>query len=199
LRWPTVTISKKTIKIATFIILIATCALFLFIYYKSSRENHKIESKYSGISLPDNLSQAEVVLKVYGKIGKAVPALFDLKTMQSFSADTFEIYDPWDKERQEYKGPRIIDILEFLELDDAAKEIEVVARNNYKIVIHIDDLKRYGHIFSYSMNGKLYSEYEGKKNKGPLAIAIDFEGHPEMDMEIYKHQLVWLVETVTVK
>jgi hypothetical protein len=191
-------LTKKSTLIILSVFILIIGVLLIVLWYVPSRQDGP-SATTSHITLPPNLAPEDVVLTVKGKIRKANPALFDLTTIQAFQPITFTIFDPWDKQEQTYEGIPIIDILQFLEMENSAETIEVVARNGYEIVIRIDDLKRYTYIFSYAMNGKLYNEYTDSQNKGPLAIAIDFSSNAEIDVEIYKHQFVWFVETVTVR
>jgi hypothetical protein len=190
---------KSTLIILSVFILTIGVLLIVLWYVPSRQEGPSVTTSFAHITLPSNPAPEHVVLTVNGKIRKANPALFDLTTIQAFQPITFTIFDPWDKQEQTYEGTPVIDILQFLEMENSAETIEVVARNGYEITINVDDLKQYTYIFSYAMNGKLYNEYTGSQNKGPLAIAIDFSRNAEIDIEIYKHQLVWFVETVTVR
>lgn len=190
---------QKVILIVAVFVMILGAAIFVVLNKTHHQGNDSGKPGFTGITLPENIPPEKIVLTVKGKIRKATPALFDLKTIRSFQPVTFTTFDPWDQQEQTYQGVPIIDVLEFLEMDESAEDIEVVAKNEYTIVINIKDLRRYNHIFSYAMNDKLYKEYEGSQNKGPLAIAIDFSGNSDIDIEIYKHQLVWLVDTVTVR
>ena len=138
------------------------------------------------------------VLTISGKIegGKAVGmTLSDIRALPPVTIATF---DPWDRRERTYVGPRILDILKKVGYAPTAQRIRIHASNDYEIPILIKDLKRLGHILSYEMDGKPYAEYEQPGNKGELAVAIDF-GKSDVDMEIYKHQLVWWVDAIVVE
>jgi len=164
-----------------------------------------IESTESGLNIEEvaalsaklNNSNAELIVK--GKINPLNPAYFDLDTLRKFQPMSFEIANHWTGVKEKYTGIPIIDLLKFLGIDESASTIEVIATNEYRISIKIRDLKRYEYVLSYELNDKVYAELQPKFDKGPLAIAINFDKHPEIDREIYKHQLVWFVNTIIVK
>ena len=141
----------------------------------------------------------KIELTVKGKINKLNPAYFDLKTFMQLKARSFNTKNHWTGESNKFTGVSFIGLLELLGLESTASYVDVIASNDYRISIKISDLKKYDYLLAYKLNNKLYSEHDPKDDKGPIAIAINFEKHPELDWEIYKHQLVWFVETIIVK
>ena len=151
------------------------------------------------ITLPQNLDEKETVLTVTGKIGKTSIARFDLETLELFPKKSFVTYDPWDNQEREYEGLLLSDLLRFLEIAPSATRIEVHARNDYKAVIGVKDVDEIGYLLAYKMDGKYFHELDGKNNKGPLCVAIDFNTHKDIDIEVYKQNLVWWVNIITIK
>ena len=151
------------------------------------------------ITLPQNLDEKETVLTVTGKIGKTSIARFDLETLELFPKKSFVTYDPWDNQEREYEGLLLSDLLRFLEIAPSATRIEVHARNDYKAVIGVKDVDEIGYLLAYKMDGKYFHELGGKNNKGPLCVAIDFNTHKDIDMEVYKQNQVWWVNIITIK
>lgn len=164
---------------------------------RTDAEGRKTAEK--NIVLPEDPNPEDVVLTVEGLIHGPTPARFDLATIKKFKPVSFTNFDPWDKKDRKYTGVDIMDILEFLGLDDSARFIDIKAANGYSVSVDIHDMRSDCHIFSYAMDGREYAAYAGKENKGPLAVAIDFTAHPDLSVDVYKHQLVWFVQTVTVK
>ncbi len=152
-----------------------------------------------GIELPARVTEDDAVLVVKGKIRKANPAYFDLETIMLFAPVSFDVRDAWKGSSSTYTGTSLHDLLQFLEVEDSASVLDVIASNGYKVSIRIEDVNRYEYILSYKLNSRLYQNYEEDRNRGPLAIAINFEKYPELDYEIYKHQLVWYVKTILVR
>ncbi len=139
----------------------------------------------------------KVVVTITGKTANGVPVGLTLSDVRALPASTFTTFDPWDRIKRTYVGPRILDVLSKAGWDPAARRIIVHASNDYEIPILIDDLERIGHILSYEMDGKPYAAYRPPANKGNLAVAIDFSSSG-IDMEIYKHQLVWWVDAIVI-
>ncbi|MDM8548840.1 hypothetical protein QUF72_02130 [Desulfobacterales bacterium HSG2] len=162
------------------------------------QENHT-EPSLKGIEMPKHLNSDGAEVIVRGKINKVNPAFFDLDTLMKFPCVSFEEKNAWKNEVQSYVGASLWQVLRFLEPDPSATLIDVIAANDYKASIRIADIRKYEYILSYKLNGKLYKQHEPARDKGPVAIAINFGKHPELPREIYKHQLVWYVRTIIVK
>ncbi len=156
-------------------------------------------SSNNGITIPGHLTDLTATLVVKGKITRANPAFFDMETLMKFKPKSFETTNHWTGEKEKYTGIGFMDFLNFLEPDKSATIIDVIAINDYKASIRIDDLKQFEYLLSYKLNDRLYADHESKKNKGPIAIAINFDKHNNLDREVYKHQLVWFVKTIIVR
>jgi len=151
----------------------------------------------SAISM--KIAPDKVELTVKGKINKLSPARFDLDTLMKLKSAYFETTNHWTGQKEKFTGVSFISLLQFLGLDASASNVEVIATNSYRITIKISDLKKYDYLLSYKLNDKLYSEHDPKNDKGPIAVAINFDRHPELNREVYKHHLVWFVETIIVQ
>ncbi|MBT4290655.1 MAG: hypothetical protein HOD92_25290 [Deltaproteobacteria bacterium] len=186
----------KTAKILSALLIFICVTVFLNVILFAGNER---ESDLVHINLPENLGPEKIILKVEGKINKANPAYFDLETIKKFPAVSFKSFDPWDKKKRIYEGVRIIDLITFLKIDNSVTRIEVIAKNNYKAVISVKDLRKFNHILSYKMDDQYYNKLSGKENKGPLSVAINFDAQADIDIDIYKHQVVWWVSRIIVK
>ena len=142
--------------------------------------------------------EAGADLVVKGAIGRS-PALFSLEALMQRPPVTIVQKSTLTGKTNRYTGASMIDVLTSLNLQPNASVVEVIAANDYKATIKLSDLKRYTYVLSYKMDGKLYKDQPLRFNKGPLAIAIDFINHPELDFDIYKHQQVWFVKTIIVR
>lgn len=151
------------------------------------------------VALSSRLDSDDADLIVKGKIISPRSIYLSMDTIERLTPVSFVKTNHWTKEKEKYTGVSLIALLDFLGLNDSASSIEIIADNDYRISIKISELRKYEYILSYKLNDKLYSEHPPQKNRGPLAIAINFDKHPELDYEIYKHQLVWFVNTMIVK
>jgi len=163
------------------------------------REARAGTGAFGNITLPQGLEKEEIVLTVKGKIGKGPVVQFDMKTIEMLPRMSFTTYDPWDSQDRLYEGVRLSDLLRFLEIDSSAKEVEVHARNDYQTVFSVEDLDRIGYLLAYRMDGEYFNKFDDKRNKGPLAIAIDFNTKKEIDVNIYKHNMVWWIDVIRVR
>lgn len=156
-------------------------------------------SEFEAVKLPQYINAENADLTIKGLVKAANPAYLNLETIMDMPQRTFTTYDPWDKKTQQYTGVEIYDLLKYLGLEKSATYIEIIAANDYRIPIKVEDLEKYDYILSYKVNGTLYSEVEAYKKKGSLAVAINFDGNKNMEIEVYKHQLVWQVIMIIVK
>ena len=178
-------------------ILVAIIGLPLHLFAGETKtETTLTREKIIVLSAKLNSNSADLIIE--GKINTPNPAFFDLATLKKIPPHSFEVINRWTGAKEKYTGVAIIDLLNILGLDGTASSIEVLAANEYRISITLKDLRRYEYILSYKLNDIMYSEHQPKYNKGPLAIAINFDKHPEIDREIYKHHLVWFVSTIVV-
>ena len=142
---------------------------------------------------------AKAVLTIDGKLQGKELVKFDLIKLTQLPSESFNVTHPLTKEVDRYAGISLKDILSNLGISSEATYILVRASNNYKSAVRIKDINRFEYLLSYKKNNKFYDELPANQNKGPLAIVINFDKHPELDYDIYKHQLVWFVEKITVK
>jgi hypothetical protein len=153
---------------------------------------------FSAVTLPQNISPEEAVLTVSGKI-KNGPVYLDMETVMRMPQISFIIDDPWDKKRQEYSGVPLYAFLRFLGMEEDAEYIELSAANGYKVSVKARDLQRYEYILAYKIDGTLLTESEEYTSKGNVIVALNFEKDEDIDVEIYKSQLVWQLEAIRVR
>jgi hypothetical protein len=139
----------------------------------------------------------DVILTVEGP-GNNDPVTLSEKQIRQLPRTSYLTYDPWDKQEREYTGIPLLALLNHINRLDGVTIVDLIARNNYKVKIRIEDLQLYGHILSYEMDGEDYSVLKDD-NKGPLAVAVKMEGVDEGDMLRIKNQFVWWLERVVLK
>lgn len=146
------------------------------------------------LSIPCNAAAGDIVLRVEGP-GDAPPIAFTEAEIRAFPAKIFSTFDPWDKKERTYTGVPILALLEKIDRLKGVRFVEVAAKNDYKAKFTVGDLRKYGPILSYEMDGKDYAML-GEDDKGPLAVAIQMESVPEADRIIAKNGLAWWVEKI---
>lgn len=141
----------------------------------------------------------EAVLIVDGKLKENNLIKFDMDSLLQLPAVTFGVSHPRSGNKNQYTGILLDEFLDNLGLASEAEYVIIKASNDYKAAVKIEDINRYEYLLSYKKNGKLYEQLPADQNRGPLAIVINFDKHSKLDYDIYKHQLVWFVESITVK
>lgn len=86
---------------------------------------------------------------VKGKINKANLTYFDLQIIMNFQPVTFEIKNTWKNSIEKYTGSALRDVLQFLEVDESATALDVIASNDYRMLITMEDELKYEYILSY--------------------------------------------------
>jgi hypothetical protein len=74
-------------------------------------------------------------------------------------------------------------------------EMDVVAINDYKIIIPLDDLQNSGMLFATRKNGKAMSVRE----KGPVFVIYPFSSRPELDNEVIYARSIWQIKSIHFK
>ncbi len=139
----------------------------------------------------------EVVLTVIDQKGPTEKT-FTESQIRALPSVLITTFDPWDNKTRRYKGCRVLSLVETLRSPTSVRGIEVVAKNDYRATIALDDISRYNHILSFEMDGRDYAEL-GEDNKGPLAIAVRMEDVEKADKAKVKNQLVWWVTQIIIR
>lgn len=148
---------------------------------------------------PTDMPVGQVVLTIHGKVGTRHPVLLDDKTLVALPTTTFSCLDPWDGKKHEFTGVLLSEILGWAGIQSDATRITVTGRNRYSIPIRRVDYEKYRYILAWKIDGHYFGDEEATKNRGFAIVAIDFAKHPQLDPELYKHQLVWQAIDVLVE
>jgi hypothetical protein len=152
--------------------------------------------------LPEGLTKETADLQIRRAAGATSPdatsgpVFLDLGTLRSLPATTFETYDPWDEKRERFTGVSLYRLLEWTGALDEESDITVIAENGYESQIKVTDLRRYGYILAYMIDDVYLGEAEDLTKKGTFVIAINFDEHTDLPVEIYKSHLVWQVAEI---
>ncbi len=142
---------------------------------------------------------SKTLLTIKGNFKSGNTLEFTMDELMRLPQTEFKVTSRRTHKQDVYQGVSLTDLLDRTTTVNTVSVVEVVAENDYHALIKIEDIKRYEYLLSYKKNGLFYWELELSENKGPLAIAINFDKYPEMDWEIYKHQLVWFVKEMIIK
>lgn len=148
-------------------------------------------------TLPKGLTKETADLQIRRAGGSTNgPVLLDLETLCSLPAITFETFDPWDEKRERFTGVSLYRLLEWTGMSEEETDITVIAENGYESQMKVTDLRRYGYILAYMIDGAYLGETDGLTKKGNFVIAINFDKHTDLPVEIYKSHLVWQVAEI---
>jgi hypothetical protein len=148
------------------------------------------------IRLPSGLSAETADLAIRGSLGEGSPVLLDLATIMSFPAYSFTSIDGWDGKTHKYTGALLEDVMSRIGMAASATRITVTAKNKYTIPIRRSDYEKYGYLLAWKIDDHLFGDEPATRNRGKLAIAIDFASHADLDPQVFKHQLVWQVNDI---
>lgn len=137
---------------------------------------------------------SDVILEVKTIDNKSVFQFTDAE-IRRLPQVTFSTFDPWDNKQRRYTGTPVIHLLKHIQMDRTISLIQIIAHNDYKAKMTMNEIKKYNPILSYEMDGKRYASH-GKENKGDLAVAIKMEAVDEPDLIRAKNQLVWWIKTI---
>jgi hypothetical protein len=135
-------------------------------------------------------------LAIGGMVGAGSAVFMDLAAVMALPARSFACVDPWDGKPHRFTGALLSDLLARAGIDRASTRITVTAKNKYSIPIRRADYEKFGYILAWKLDDALFAADKATRNRGKLIIAIDFAGHPELDPQLYKHQLVWQVNGI---
>jgi hypothetical protein len=179
------------------IVLFAVSALALFGGCDSRRSS--VQDRFSRVIVPAGVAAEKSVLVLSGRIAGGAPVQLALDTLLKFPSTSFTTTDPWDQKEHRFEGVLLHPLLVRFGMDAEAALVEVSAANGYQATIRVQDLRRYGHLLAYRMDGALTSTLADLTKRGALQIALDFQGQPGLSPDLYKHQLVWQVVRITVR
>ena len=140
--------------------------------------------------------QADLVIDGSGVDG---PLSLDLDFLMSLPAETFRCVDPWDGEEHSYTGVSLVRLLDSCGMSPDARRVDVLAANGYSAPVTTDDLRKYSYILAYEMDGETFEAAGSLAKRGKLIIALDFTDAEDLDVDVYKHQLVWQVNRIEVE
>lgn len=137
----------------------------------------------------------EVVLKLDGNIsvmnqGEALA--FDMQTLESLGLVSFNVFDPWQEQRDSYTGVLLSDLLGAAGAVDAT-EITVTAVDGYAPTIQLSDLGEWPVLIATK---RRYDQLT-PSTLGPTRLIFPYDGFPNSDFA--QNNSVWMIDTITVR
>lgn len=150
----------------------------------------------SGFVNAQDLPTGKVILTISGKIARHNTSdgrfQFDMDMLDELAQYEFVTHTPWSKGANSYMGPKMSDVLKYVQADQQS-ELILVALNDY----HAD--------FQWSLAGDaiLATRENGKKmrvrKKGPIWVVVPFDERPELNKPRIHAQLVWQLTSIEVR
>ncbi len=137
-----------------------------------------------------------VVLTVSGNItqtNQGKNAVFDMAMLEALQQRTTRTATPWHAGVVEFKGPLGRALM--AAVGAKGEQLTIVAHNDYKSKMPVDDLNKHDVIFATRQNGELMT----LRNKGPLFVIYPFDEVPALKSEVYFNRSVWQIKSIQVE
>jgi hypothetical protein len=134
-----------------------------------------------------------VLLTVKGAIERTNAdgkAELDLAMLEKIGTSQVQTSTPWTDGRPTFEGVRMRDLLE--RLGAHGPTVTVVALNDYKMQIPVDDFMSYPVLLAFRMDGKKLRVRE----KGPLWLVYPQDEFPELQNKPTQAKWVWQVKEI---
>jgi hypothetical protein len=138
----------------------------------------------------------KAILTVTGKISvtnQANAAAFDRAMLENFGLVSFETMTPWYTSKVKFEGIPMIKLLKAV--GATGDKLSVVALNDYKTEIPVEDFEKFGTILAIKRDG----QYMPVSDKGPLFIVYPYDSNPELKTQKFYSRSAWQVAKIEVK
>lgn len=144
-------------------------------------------------ALPIGEAAAEPVLTVT-RLGDPHSAReFDIPDLEALGVEDVVTTTPWNDQPIRFSGIRMERLLELW--PGEAKELRVVALNDYAATIPAEDIRRYRIILASRRAGQAMRV----RDKGPLWIIYPLTDEPALNVPLSYDRMVWQVTSIDVR
>jgi hypothetical protein len=147
--------------------------------------------------LTANLSLAQdpdaVILTIDGKTSGGSPRDFSARQLEALGLTTIETTTPWHDGKIKFEGVSMQRLLK--EVGAAGDTAAVVALNNYRTEIPLEDFARYPVILALKKNGA----YMPVSDKGPLFVIYPYDSSRELKSQLFYARSAWQVRKITIE
>ena len=141
------------------------------------------------------LASGKVVLTVSGRIGErnaAEQARFDIAMLEALPQHSFTTMTPWYKRPVRFSGPLLRDLLASVRASGSL--VTAIALNDYKVLIPIEDARRFDLIVATRMDDQLIPV----RTKGPLFVIYPFDHNPALQTTRYHERSIWQLRALEI-
>lgn len=136
-----------------------------------------------------------VVLTLTGRVGQAnqgAQAVFDLAMLTALAQRRFSVKTPWDPRPVSFEGPLLRDVLQAA--DARGSRLTLVAVNDYRVEIPMEDLVHWDVVLALKMNGQAIPS----RTKGPLFVVYPFDVAQGALLEQFRDRSIWQLVSIRV-
>lgn len=136
---------------------------------------------------------ATVVLTVRGALAHANrdgQADFDMAMLERLAQHSITTETPWHSGTHAFQGPLLRNVLAAAGAKGSTARL--VALNDYRVEMPLDDAQRYDVIVARQFDGKPMSV----RDKGPLFVMYPFDSQPQLRNAIYFSRCVWQLRSI---
>lgn len=140
--------------------------------------------------------KGKVLLTVSGAVANhnaGDKAEFDFDMLKALGVSKIETTTAWTKGQKSFEGVLLKTLAETVGAEGTTAE--VVALNDYKVDIPVQDFSDYPVILAYRMDGERLKI----RDKGPLWIIYPEDEHPELKNKQTQAKWVWQVKAINFK
>ncbi len=173
--------------------LLAIGVLLLFWQFKNASYGNNTLKPGDSIPTPSG----NPILTITGLIGNPnedESIVMDIPTLESVG--TVELHlkeDPFEKREVVYKGVLWSDLLDVWQVAEDAKEVQIIALDNFSRTISIEELRKYPIIMALRADGEyLSSDY------GPARVMYPIDTHT-FEESHYRPNSVWQIAKIDVR
>ena len=131
----------------------------------------------------------QTLLRVSGDIAANAPATFSDADLSALPLNEFQTGTIWTDSVQTFAGPTLQALLDAVEAGPG--DLELVAANNYKVLLPRDEIEETVPIIANRINGDAF----GIRDKGPLWVVFPFDSDPRyQNEEVYAFSIWQLTE-----
>lgn len=136
---------------------------------------------------------SDVILTIDGEIAGGVPVELTREDIEALGSSIIVTKTPWHDNAVTFEGVSLAVLLE--KIGATGDSLAVVALNNYRSELPVEDIEKYGVILALKQDGA----YMPVSDKGPLFIVYPFDSDAALNTEVFYSRSAWQVRSITVE
>lgn len=136
-----------------------------------------------------------VLLSLSGRVGQpnqGTQAVFDLAMLSALVQRRFSVKTPWDPRPVSFEGPLLREVLKAAEA--RGSRLTLVAVNDYKVEVPMDDLEHWDVVLALKMNGQAIPT----RTKGPLFVVYPFDQAQGTLLDQFRDRSIWQLVSIRI-